>query len=127
MSTISSHDAEELLKEDLDEEADAESFCSSKDPVPIITSPSEQNSSSSSSSSSSSEILENDALPLISNHTSAVEESDSYIVSFPENETSPSHPDDAIQIATVETRTVRVQEVVIPKDENEVLMHFKMQ
>lgn len=125
-STISSRDADELLKDELDADApelQAESRSTSSCSNPIVQSPSERSSSSSSSPTNQSM----DELPSDSNHIDTVEETNSYIVTAPDdvngdvtNGDFPNHQDPPIQIATVETRTMRVEEVVIPQKDYEV-------
>ena len=122
-STISSHDADELLKDQLEanpSDVDAISRSTSSCSNPIIHSPSEQNSSSSSPTAQAVEALPSDL-----NHV--VEETGSYIVTAPEdmngnvvNGNLPDHEGSPIEIATVETRTVRVEDVVIPRKDYKV-------
>ena len=120
-STISSRDADELLHDELDEEEQSESETES-DPVPLVTSPDDRSLSSASSNHSI------ESFPTSSNHIASMEESDQYFVTPPEdedlNKDSPIHTnhvgDGPVQIATVETRTMKVEEVLIPQNNNEV-------
>jgi len=122
-STISSRDANELLEEQLEPELQTESrsASSSSDPIPIVQSPSDRSLSSSSTDHFVGE------LPSDSNHVDALDESNSYVVTAPADDdvnddvmNGEHHEEMPIQIATVQTKTVRVEEVVIPQKDYEV-------
>lgn len=114
------------MKNDVNSERSSMSSVIESDAIPFVNSPSEESSSSSSSSNSS---LIEDLPPVNGIHHSSDDDDDanSYVVTHPDGDEESlqfinNHvsPEESIQIATVETRTVRVEEVVIPQDENAV-------
>ena len=120
-------DVAERLKEDKSDSKSSLSSSVESDAIPFVASPDEE------SLSSSSKLVHTEELPPLNGNSQSSDEDpeSSYVVTPPDksvmktsvfnNRMSPREP---IQIATVETRTVRVEEAVIPQEKNEVFVAF---